>query len=76
MDCNQDYYHSQYRLRPDYDENMDTMKDRNNYDQYICSVVVYQIKILNQPDVTTAHVRHQFISSVSLPKTWLRKTTR
>ena len=38
MDCNQDYYHSQYRLRPDYDENMDTMKDRNNYDQYICSV--------------------------------------
>ena len=32
MDCNQDYYHSQYRLRPDYDGNMDTMNYRNNYD--------------------------------------------
>ena len=38
MDCNQDYYHSQYRLQPDYDGNMDTMKYRNNYDWYICSV--------------------------------------
>ena len=38
MDCNQDYYHSQYRLRPDYDGNMNTTKYRNNYDQYICSV--------------------------------------
>ena len=31
MDCNQDYYHSQYRSRPDYDGNMDTMNYRNNY---------------------------------------------
>ena len=32
MDCNQDYYHSQYRSRPDYDGNMDTMNYSNNYD--------------------------------------------
>ena len=38
MDCNQDYYHSQYRSWPDYDGNMDTMNYRNNYDWYICSV--------------------------------------
>ena len=38
MDCNQDCYHSQYRSRPDYDGNMDTMKYSNNYDWYICSV--------------------------------------
>ena len=41
MDCNQDYYHSQYRLWPDYDGNMDTINYRNNYDWYICSVVDY-----------------------------------
>ena len=40
MDCNQDYYHSQYRLWPDYDGNMDTMNYRNNYDWYICSAVI------------------------------------
>ena len=38
MDCNQDYYHSQYWLWPDYDGNMDTTIHRNNYDHYICSV--------------------------------------
>ena len=34
---NQNYWHSQYRLRPDYDGNWDTTKDCNNYDHYICS---------------------------------------
>ena len=38
MDCNQDYYHSQYWLQPDYYGNMDTMNYSNNYDWYICSV--------------------------------------
>ena len=37
-DCNQDYCHSQYRVRPDYDGNWDTTKYSNNYDWYICSV--------------------------------------
>ena len=39
MDCNQDYYHSQYWLQPDYYGNMDTMNYSNNYDWYICSVL-------------------------------------
>ena len=43
MDCNQDYYHSQYRLQPDYDGNMDTMNYSNNYDWYICSVHFHYI---------------------------------
>ena len=37
MDCNQDYYHSQYWLQPDYYGNMDTMNYSNNYYWYICS---------------------------------------
>ena len=42
MDCNQDYYHSQYWLQPDYYGNMDIMNYRNNYYWYICSVAEWK----------------------------------
>ena len=43
MDCNQDYYHSQYWLQPDYYGNMDTMNYSNNYNWYICSVIEWPL---------------------------------
>ena len=59
MDCNQDYYHSQYRLQPDYDGNMDTMNYSNNYDWYICSVVMWPSKKSN-PIVSWLGLHFQF----------------